>query len=155
MEIKRTDIEDVILVDDVWVELAYEGDAVNVGGVWINTDPYNPDDLNEVRRIISSNEEIMSLLNNARAQREFSRAQARKVTLVDSKVTWYNEKDMPPDSVIIKLAADGNEVSIADLWVGTAKFNPDDLNDVHRIITSDLNVQLRLTQIRDRTRVTK
>ena len=148
MEIKRTDVEDVILVDDVWVELAYEGDAVNVGGVWINTDPYNPDDLNEVRRIISSNEEIMSLLNNARAQREFSRAQARKII-------WPKEAE---DGIVIEIAANGDEIRIGGIWIGIAKVDPDNLAEVRKTIASDLNVQLLLTQIRaqrDRTRVTK
>jgi len=148
MEIKRTDVEDVILVDDVWVELAYEGDAVNVGGVWINTDPYNPDDLNEVRRIISSNEEIMSLLNNARTQREKSRAQARKII-------WPKEAE---DGIVIEIAANGDEIRIGGIWIGIAKVDPDNLAEVRKTIASDLNVQLLLTQIRaqrDRMRVTK
>jgi len=157
LEIKRTEIEDVVLVDGLWVELAYEGNAVNIDGVWVDTAMFNPDDLEEVRNIISSNEEIMSRLNNARAQRDDSRSRARKITWYKNTTTWYNEneKEVPEDGIVMEIAANGDEINVDGLWIGTARFNPNDLDEVRRIITSDLDIQLRLTQIRAHARAQK
>jgi len=148
MQITRTDTEDVVLVDGLWVELAYEGNAVNIDGLWIDTAPYNPDNLDEVRKIISSNEEIMSRLNNARAQRDMERACARKVTWSNNTITWHQEGEVSSDGIVIELGAAGSGVNIDGLWIGTATFNPNDLEEVRRIITSDFDIQLRLTQVR-------
>jgi len=157
LEIKRTEIEDVVLVDGIWVELAYEGDAINVGGTWVNTPEYNPDDLDEVRNRISSNEEILFRLNQARAQRDDSRSRARKITWYKNTTTWYNEneKEVPEDGIVMEIAANGDEINVAGLWIGTARFNPNDLDEVRKIITSDLDIQLRLTQIRAHARAQK
>jgi len=74
MKVRWSNIEGEVFVDGIVVELAARGDGMNVAGFWIDTMPYNPDDLNEIRKIIASDAEVQMRLNQARAQRDYARA---------------------------------------------------------------------------------
>jgi len=74
MRITWSDTEGEILADGIGIELAADGDGMNVAGFWIDTAPYNPDDLNEIRKIIASDAEVQMRLNRARAARDYARA---------------------------------------------------------------------------------
>ena len=74
MKVKWTSREGEVQVDGIVIELSVDGDGMNVAGFWIDTMPYNPDDLNEIRKIIASDAEVQMRLNQARAQRDYARA---------------------------------------------------------------------------------
>ena len=74
MRITWAKTEGEVFVDGIVVELAAKGDGLNVAGFWIDTAPYNPNDLNEIRKIIASDANVQMRLNRARAERDYARA---------------------------------------------------------------------------------
>ena len=74
MKVRWSNIEGEVFVDGIVVELAARGDGMNVAGFWIDTAPYNPDDLQEIREVIKADANVQRRLNQARAQRDYARA---------------------------------------------------------------------------------
>jgi len=74
MKVSWSSREGEVLADGIEIELAANGDGLNVAGFWIDTAPYNPNDLDEVREIITSNADVQLRLNRARAERDYARA---------------------------------------------------------------------------------
>jgi len=73
MKVRWAD-EGTVLVDGIEIELAVDGEGMNVAGFWVDTAQYNPDNLDDIRTIIKSDAEVQMRLNQARAQRDYARA---------------------------------------------------------------------------------
>ena len=78
MDIIWSDIEGEVLVDGIGVELAFDGDGMNVGGWWIDTEIYNPDDLDEIRRVILTDPDVQLRLSRLIAARDYARSLRRR-----------------------------------------------------------------------------
>jgi len=66
--------EGEVSVDGISVELSADGDGMNVAGFWVNTTQYDPENLNEIRKIVKSDAGVQLRLNQARAARDYARA---------------------------------------------------------------------------------
>ena len=73
MKVRWAD-EGTVLVDGIEIELAVDGEGMNVAGFWVDTAQYNPDNLDDIRTIIKSDTEVQMRLNRARAARDYARA---------------------------------------------------------------------------------